>query len=227
MPLLLIAVPTSLATTLLVIFGVLPLIFVAWLCCGCKDRCNPGLLLERFRERWSHADDSLSIYVFFTGVRARPLAHVGWVRVLQVPKEFDTELTAFQLWPIMLVCCCWSLAAHLALSPVHLACGFGCKRLCCLRTDDHDLVLKLFFVRNPAATCLSAAFCPWLTSGCQHVCMQGTAFLPFGLLCLAVFIAAGIGCSPLLALYAFWCAHQLAEATHSRSASSPPLCAAS
>ena len=69
----------------------------------------------------------------------------------------------------MLVCCCWSLAAHLALSPVHLACGFGCKRLCCLRTDEHDLVLKLFFVRNPAATCLSAAFCPWLTSGCQHM----------------------------------------------------------
>ena len=86
MPLLLIAVPTSLATTLLVIFGVLPLIFVAWLCCGCKDRCNPGLLLERFRERWSHAEDSLSIYVFFTGVRARPLAHVRWVKVLKVLK---------------------------------------------------------------------------------------------------------------------------------------------
>ena len=88
MPLLLIAVPTSLATTLLVIFGVLPLIFVAWLCCGCKDCCNPGLLLERFRERWSDAEDSLSIYVFFTGVRAPPLAHVRSVKVL---KEFDTE----------------------------------------------------------------------------------------------------------------------------------------
>jgi hypothetical protein len=88
-PMVVAALPVSLATALLVLTIGFPFMLIGWVVCGCGDTCNPGRSISEMLRDMDGADD-LAFLFFFSG-----------------------------LWPVCLLGMLFALALHCCLLPIH------------------------------------------------------------------------------------------------------------